>query len=196
MTVDDFFSSGQYALIDLYYKNVWINVNDENIAHEIRQVFWPKAVTVVFDLSCFSNYTETLVDSDVALNWSIEACTDLLSPLTAISFVNPVLTQTQKTYTSKMLINHAGNTLLSKARQKDLQNQMLFYVWFLKQIKWNNTEYNDTDKKLFVSVRQIVQTEIHLESIKKELIKLAGVSITGSQCLATTILRCLDSLYD
>ncbi len=196
MPVDAFFSSGQYALIDLYYKNVWINVNDENIAHEIRQVFWPKAVTVVFDLTCFSNYTKTLIDSDVALNWSVETCTDLLSPLTAISFVNPVLTQTQKTYTSKMLINHADNTLLSKTRQKDLQNQMLFYAWFLRQIGWNNTEYNDADKKLFLSVRQIVQTEIHLESIKKELIKLAGTSITGPICMATKILRCLNSLYD
>jgi hypothetical protein len=196
MIVDTLFSSGRYALIDLYYKNVWINVDNENIAHEIRQVFWPKAVTVVFDITCFSNYTETLIDSDVALNWSIEACTDLLSPLTAISLVNPALAQTQKTYTSELLINHANNTLLSKTRQKDLQNQMLFYVWFLKQIKWNGSEYDETDKKLFLLVRQIVQTEIHLESIKKELIKLAGGSITGSQCLATTILRCFDSLYD
>jgi hypothetical protein len=189
------FSNGRYALVDLYHRNVWINTYSEKIAHEVKQTFWSKASTVVFDLTCFKNYTEHLIDSEVALMWRI-SCADLLSPLTSISLANRELEKTQVSYTTELLINEPSSSLLEKHRQHDLQQQMLFYVFLLKKINWENTIISDGDIELFRSIRQIFQTELELECITKKIIKVSGVSISGPRCLATQILSVLNAQYE
>jgi hypothetical protein len=191
----DLYSTGQYGVVDLYYRNVWINTYSEKIAHEVRRTFWSKASTMVLDLTCFVNYTETLVDSDVALDWKIQHA-DLLSPVTTISLSNRELEKTQTTYMPNTIVNESNTTMLEKSRQLDLQQQMLFYVFLLKKIHWDNTEYNKDEQQFIDQIRQIVQTELSLSSIKEKIIKLSGVSITGPRCAAVTILNLLNSKYE
>ena len=82
-----FYSTGRYGLIDSFYRHVWLNLPDESMAHRIRKVFWSKSTMIVFDLTCFDNYSDTTVDSDVSLDWKIQLENRLPMDITTPIFI-------------------------------------------------------------------------------------------------------------
>jgi hypothetical protein len=193
------FSNGKFAVVDLFYRHVWVNTDDEDIAHQVRKVFWAKASCAVFDLSWFDDYTENLIDSEVSLFWKIES-DHLLSPLTSIhvsySFDNVA---TNYTYSSKKLINQPNSSTLSPGRQIELQQQMLLYMEILKVTHLHCKSHHENitlSKDFFFEINKIFQTELELDTIKAMLLNLAvdklDTLVTDSAC----ILRLLDKQYE
>jgi hypothetical protein len=187
------YSTGRYGLVDAFYRCIWLPMHHENSAHQIRQVFWSKVPTLVFDLAQFDNWSETTVDSDVSLNWQLPV-TDLLSPITNLRLSNPVYSTTQLTYTSKLLINQPSNTILDSSCCVDLQKQMLLYKEVYKATGYGDTNANCDE--LIDSINQAFQSELSVDQIKDALYDVCISELKAHTMIVGKILNLLDRLYE
>jgi hypothetical protein len=171
-----FYLTGIYGLVDTYYRHVWLNIQEEDVAHYIRKIFRAKAHTTVFDLSQFDNYNDNTVDSECSLNWKISPH-DYTSPLLVGSLTNSVFNQTQTQHPCNKLINEANHSPIPMEDQLDLQYQMMLYKKFISLITNNN--YTNLDKTIisnqefFDSVNEIFQANLYSNVIEEQLYQLA-----------------------
>jgi hypothetical protein len=201
------YSTGRYALVDVYYRNVWLNLSDEMIAHEIRTTFLSKAGMIVYDLTYFKNWNETVVDSECCLDWKIPLTTD--ENVTALTFSNRSMFETQKQHISDLLINEPAVSLLIRERQIELQHQMMLYKKLLEETKllkdlplqdsWWRAEYhsdpNTLRKELLTNLHSIFATEIHITEIEKKLYQYSNSISDKDFSVSSIILKNINQIY-
>lgn len=190
------FSNGRYGLVDLYYRHIWINCQDEIIAHEICRAFWSKATCVVFDLAWFDNYSDQTVDSSVSLNWKIPVCADLTSHMLKVSLRNPILLKTHTEYDFKQLINEPNHCNLTTEQQLELQNQMLLLISVLECTGLHRVEYSTPERDAMLKeLRDIFATEIRTDVIKEKLCELAECHVATPNDASVYLLKMLGKMY-
>lgn len=201
------YSTGRYALVDVFYRNIWLNLEDEAIAHEIRTTFLPKAGMIVYDLKFFKNWTEQTVDSECCLDWKLPVTTD--ESVTALSLSNLNLFKTQTSHISDTLINEPARSLLSRERQLDLQSQMLLFKRILeltkihqvdkpKKVWWNlvyKVDYEELKEETYNKIKDIFSTEINTTELEERLYQLACELLDTNFRVASNLLQILNRLY-
>jgi hypothetical protein len=189
----EFFSTGQYALVDIFYRNIWFNTYDEKICHDIRRVFQSKMGMLVFDLASFSNYSDGLIDSLVCLNWQV-----INNDMERIKNILKDSSITDKTHrcidNSFRLINQPVDNLLSHARCQEIQYQIYAYKQIIEQFKITQDPNNAAD--IITKLDQIFQTEIHMDTIEGKVYQLAEEYLNISPLLSGKILTFLNKNYE
>jgi hypothetical protein len=209
MTNYNSYQTGRYALVDILYKNIWLNISDESIAHQIRKTFLSKVGLIVYDLEFFKNWNETppTVDSDCCLNWQLATTID--EQVINQNLVNCTLFETQRTHQSDLLINRPAKTLLTLDRQRELQGQMILYKNLLQKTKLHITttqtdklcevvdfvEQEDLRKQLLDEIHTIFCTEIHTESLEQKLYEFVHRNIGKNSIISITILGQINRTY-
>lgn len=168
----ELYCSGQYALVDPYYRHVWLNIRNEAIAHCIREIFWSKIPLIVFDLSQFDNYIETLIDNSVSLDWKIGP--DYAYSVATASLLNPTLSKTQISYSSTKLINEPNHSPLPVELQKNLQYQLMLCQFMMEPII--NLKDSDIKKSLSIIFQKELSTDNIIEAIYQLAIKFDNLS--------------------
>lgn len=190
------YSTGRYGLVDVFYRHIWINHYSEDIMHFVSRAFWSKAATTVFDLTCFENFSESTVDTEVSLSWKVPVCQDWRSHLMRLSFKNVKLFDTQTVYETPCLVNEPTACNLTEQRQRDLQQQMLLLTSILDTIKYKKpTRPNPADEKFMLDLRQIFLTEIDTRVIYEQVYSLASDGISGPDDNCAKILHLLGRSY-
>jgi hypothetical protein len=202
------YCTGRYALVDVFHRNIWLNIHDETLAHEIRSTFISKVNLVVYDLKVFENWSETTVDSDCCLDWKIPITQN--ENVTAVFLNNQHLLQTCQFHEHKFLINEPIDTLLSQERQFELQEQMMLYKKLLDvsqlhiPIKHSGTWFHNdlvddaadvARINLLTEIRNIFCSEIYISDIEEKLFDFAEKNIKINLGLCTGILALIDKLY-
>ena len=189
----EFFSTGQYALVDIFYRNIWFNTYDENLCHDIRRVFQSKMGMLVFDLASFSNYSEGLIDSLVCLNWQV-----INNDMERIKNILKDSSITDKTHrcidNSFRLVNEPVDNLLSDTRCQEIQYQIYAYKQIIEQFKI--TQDPATAANIITELDQIFQTEIHTDTIESKVYRLAEEYLNISPLLSGKILTFLNKNYE
>lgn len=189
-----FYSTGRYGLIDSFYRHVWLNLSDESMAHRIRKIFWSKSTMLVFDLTCFDNYTDTTVDSDVSLDWKIQV--DKHNSLLIGASVNKIIfDQTQLQYSSTKLVNETNHCPVPLVRQKELQLQMMLYIYISNMFTHIHVlqKTNLDDSTWLDKIDEIFQSEIHMTKIKE---KLFNHAVLFSDPASIGLINFLDCRYE
>jgi len=182
-----FFSNGQYALVDAYYRNIWYNTYDESICHKIQQIFWAKMPMLVYDLSTIEQYHEGLIDTLCCLDWQLQDV-----PYRPMQIGLNVYGRDQ-TQSGGQLINVSPKYPLSRERQCDLQQQIHLYKKIMDHAHIKRTVGDD----MFISkMERIFQTEIRFKDLDQELFLLASNYNENTAWLSGVILTQLDRHYE
>ena len=211
-----YYFNGPYGVIDIFQRNVWINFQDESIAHAVRKTFSSKVGLIVYDLRCFENYSEDppLVDTDCCLDWQIGVEND--EKISSISLSSIHLTQTIRKNPSPVLINKPVESLLNPERRKELQTQMALYATVLidtelhlpldsttieknlVHLKFDHQiDYNAKFFAIYQQVNTIFSRNLHIDTIAAELQKLSDTHIIKEYPeMAFKILRILGRVYE
>lgn len=208
------YSNGRYGVVDIFRRNIWINTDNEAIAHAIRKTFSSKAGLIVYDLSIFENVSQDppTVDSDCCLDWQIDV--EFNENVTNVNLANPATTKTQTQHRSKKLINSPIVSLLTPERQHELQQQMLLYAHILTETKLHvkldsaeiqeqlirlnldpGTDYNGSQFRILEQVDRIFARELDIADIERQLEDLANWFFETYPWISGRILRALDKLY-
>jgi hypothetical protein len=200
------YSTGRYGVVDVFHRNIWMNHEDESIAHEIRKTFSSKVGLLVYDLSIFKNFKEDppMIDSNCCLNWQIDFDLDDLS--TKISIVTGANKKTQVSHCNLILINSKTEMLLSESRQLELQKQMMLYAQILKETKIHqlisrndireyqsrlffdtDVDYNKIQSNLYQELNSIFSKELYTVDIKNQLRNLANRCLTVPTVFAASV---------
>jgi hypothetical protein len=201
------YCNGPYALVDSYYRGIWLTLHDENLAHSIRKVFVSKIPFLVFDLTSFANFdsNQNTVDSTVCFEWQIPATNNHYS-------ISPNLydklferTLTQKDYTNQTnLINLPDNSPISEPLRQDLQNQLFFYkeltqcfqAHALRQ-QQQGSKYQKDQQPFVDRVREIFQVELTTQDIEQQLQKMARECLENHGQYSVILLNMLGAnLYE
>ena len=207
MTKHYHYTSGKYALVDIFYRNIWINLHDAVLAHEIKSAFLPKTMTVVYDLSTAIEWHDSLVDSTCCLDWK-------LGPADKISASSAPLNgahhrSTQQLTADIQLINESTIDLLTDHRRLELQSQMLMYKMILESTKlhipllyqpdhWSNNEFIDPNilrREYYTEIYNIFSAEIHITEIEKKLYQFANTALEKNIGVGSAILTIIGKLY-
>jgi hypothetical protein len=216
MTKYNYYFNGPYGVVDLFRRNIWINLQDEKIAHAVRKTFASKVGLVVYDLSIFENYSNDppLVDIDCCLDWQIGV--EDRESVSNVSLSSIDLSITQRKNSSPVLINNTVTTLLTSERNKELQEQMSLYVQILQGTKLHlpidpeiveenyiklqfdpAVNYNEKFFDIYQKVNTIFSRDLHTTTIETELQDLANNFIINEYpAAAFMILKLLNKLYD
>lgn len=182
-----FFSTGRYALVDAYYRNIWYNTYNEAVCHKIQQIFWAKMPMLIHDLSTIEQYHEELIDTSCCLDWQLQDVP--WRPMKIGLNVNG----RDKTHSGGQLINVSPKYPLSRERQIDLQKQIHLYKKIMDHTHKNLTVGDD----MFISkMEQIFQTEIRFEDLDQELFLLASHHAENTAWLSGVVLTHLDRHYE
>jgi hypothetical protein len=201
------YSTGRYALVDVFYRNIWLNISDESIAHEIRTTFLSKVGMIVYDLHFFKNWTEQTIDSECCLDWKLSVTTD--ESVTALSLSNLNLYRTQTCYETDLIINEPAKSLLTRDRQLDLQSQMMLFKKILEVIKIHKISVSKKEwwtpvvdinfemhrEEIYNEIKNIFSTEIDTDVIEERLFQLASNIFDKNFRVANTLLLLLNRLY-
>lgn len=190
--IDNLYSTGKFGIVDPYYRHIWLNIDNESIAHKIRLVFWCKTPSIIFDLSQFDNYADNIVDSEVSLDWKIETC-DYNSFLLSASTSCEQFKKTQTHYSSKKLINEPNHSPLPRELQIELQYQMLIYYIILLYIV-NRNCIDISNNHVINKIDKIFQSNISTDSICTELYQLA--LDFDNLLISSIILQLLNRSYE
>ena len=189
----DFFSTGRYALVDVFYRHIWFNTYNVDICHSIRRVFEPNIGMLVFDLESFPDYYDGLIDSMVCLNWQIvnndmERIKNLLK--------DKNITDNTHRYTDNnfRLINAPADYPLPAIRCKEIQYQIYVYKNFSEQFE--NTTDPVNARIIMSELEKIFQSEIHIDIIETRMHSLAKDYLKISPLLAGRILHFLNKNYE
>lgn len=184
--------TGRYGLVDKTNCNIWLNINDEQLAHDISRVFVSKVGLLIFDLSIFENFSvdPPTVDSDVCFDWHVAPAISIND--TCLSVYDDPEIKTINQYHTNSLLNHAGSTLLSAKQKLELQEQMMFYIQ-LRQCNFLNS-HNQDIKQILQTIDSTFMTEISIESIEHQLIVWAKKN-SKDNLLNLHLLSFFDRLY-
>ena len=207
-----YYYNGRFGVVDIFHKNIWMNIYDETIAHAIRETFSSKAGLIIYDLDIFENYVDSppTVDTDCCLDWKIGIEHD--ETIANISLCHSNATKTQVKNTSTVLINSKTATLLSPERQAELQNQMILYARILELTQLHVSSDADTIKdnsinltfdleqekkklEIYQSLNKIFATEIQIDIIENSLEDFCDQIATTHPLLASKILNIIGGLY-
>jgi hypothetical protein len=199
-----FYSNGRYALVDAHYRTIWFVLANELVAHAIRKIFLSKITLLVFDLTAFKNFdadTNT-VDTDVCLDWQVGSTKNYLLAIHQLSLGPFNQTQTDYSHDS-MLINQSAETLLTRAQQLELQDQIFLYLRIYQNMNTiaegasifsSNTRAKE---KLLPQIDQIFLVELSIKDIENCLRRLAFDNIGQFPGECAKLLRVLGkSLYE
>lgn len=193
------YCTGRYAVVDSFYRHIWINVYHEDLAHAIRRVFWSKAPTSVFDLTQFVNYSDDTVDSTVSLDWKIPEGGNR-SHMIHPSQHNPKFAITHTTHTSDLLINEPNHSPAPPSLRLELQQQMILYFNILVRTLEFQASLRDQDHRkrfdaMLAQMDAVFQKEQSMADIRSGLYQLANSGDRDAFELPWVILRELDCLY-
>jgi hypothetical protein len=181
------YSTGRYGLVDTFYRNIWLNVDNEKLAHRIKKTFVSKLRLSVFDLTIFSNYTEQTIDSECCLHWCLPI--SISGQLSMVQhFISPTVNCTQTTYPEKQLVEEELEGLYTTQQRLDLQNQILFYKKIIDCIPG--------DCALLSSIDTIFQVEIDTNDIENQLYQLSINNLSTMSAESVDILNIIEKLYD
>jgi hypothetical protein len=202
--------TGQYALVDYYYRNIWFVVDNEADAVAIKKAFVAKVSFVVVDLTTFSNFNlaENTVDSDVCFSWQVPIPVNPKS--TSYSLVmNYNNIQTSSFFISDQLINQPVTTMLDVDKQVEVQDQMFLYKKILddfagsfnksakEQSKRTLDFYNSNLSKFMSAVELIFLTELTIADIENQLYHLSLEHLGTNGTLPILLLNILNrSIYE
>ena len=190
---NDFFSTGRYALVDVLYKNIWFNTYDKDICHRIKQVFSSKIQTSVFDLATFPDYSDTLIDSSVCLNWQIIDVDTV--PLNIALKNNRTQSEThQASILNSQLVNAPNEYPLSENRRRELQYQIYCYHHIIEKFKY--IQSTDIGIDIIARLDKIFQVEIHIDTIKDKIYPLAMQYLKTYPLYAGKLLTFLNKNYE
>ena len=192
--------TGRYALVDKTNRNIWLNIDDEQLAHCVAQVFASKVGLLVVDLSIFKNFSENplAIDSEVCLNWQIPPALSI--DHTFLSIYDHPTVATINRYHATTLINQPLRSLLSPAQQQDFQEQIMFYVQ-LKQSQFLHPKFNakiNFESQQICLIKQIdhvFATELDVDSIEQTLIFWAQENLNNDNFLNLYLLNFFGRLY-
>ena len=194
-----FLTKGRFALVDAHFRNIWLNIDNQEHAHIIRNVFRGKLSLLVCDLDVFENFQDLQdqLTSHTCTSWQLPATSNTI--LITPSMANPIFDQTQTEYHSldcPTLINKTATCLLDQNRQLELQDQLLLYHRILELVDIanltcaNSVEFIDQINKIF-------SIEIHISDIVDQLYQLTITQIGTINVLPSCILTTLrKSLYE
>jgi hypothetical protein len=201
------YNTGRYALVDVFRRNIWLNIYDETIAHEIRRTFISKVGLIIYDLTAFENWSEQLVDSDSCLDWQVPV--SFIEEHTTPGLVNTAFDDTIFVQGKPSLTNQTVKSLLSPERQKELQQQMLFYKLLLdstrihiprksKSYWWINDDIptlTNNNHEILKNLRKIFATEIYLNEIEQQVLDLAQFYFSSNVLVSSKILQAMGRTY-
>jgi hypothetical protein len=177
----NFLSVGKYALVDSYYFNIWFVVDNEQLAHKLRLIFWSKIQTIVFDLSTFDNYTDTLVDTDVCLDWKVTRGSNNNDALLHVALLNQDFLKTKTSDDNdRKLINVPTPGLLEADRRREIQKQIYYYQQLTEKFFKYRRLLEDSSveestkmhwRELFETIDFSFQSELDLPSIQLSIEK-------------------------
>jgi len=181
------YTTGEYGLVDNFYRTIWLNVNNESIAHRIKKAFVSKLRLLVVDLTIFSNYTDQLVDSDCCLHWHLPlTLNDHWS--TAQSFINPMVEVTHCEYPKDFLVNEEPLGLYTNQQRTELQHQMLFY----KKI----AELLPSNSALMQSINYVFLVELSVDAIEEKIYQVVIDHLSSDPINSSLVLSIIGRLYD
>lgn len=194
-----FLTKGRFALVDAHFRNIWLNIDNQEHAHIIRNVFRGKLSLLVCDLDVFENFQDLQdqLTSHTCTSWQLPATskTILITP----SMANPIFDQTQTEYHSldcPTLINKTATCLLDQNRQLELQDQLLLYNRILELRDITNST-SVAAVEFIDQINKIFSVEIHISEIVDQLYQLTkqhlGVVNILPSCILTTLRK---SLYE
>jgi hypothetical protein len=188
---------GQYGLSDEFYRNLWLNISDADLAIDISRVFSSKIRLIIFDLTIFENYTETLLDSNCCLHWQIPLATDWKVAVTK-RFDDPSTQTIQIQHPKKYLIERPYNGLHTQVDQNELQLQMMFYIQLIENFKIKKyfTYSEQTANNFIQLVKDIFTVEIQGNVIIDKLYNLAVSNFNQVPQHSAAILNVLDMYYE
>lgn len=206
--------NGRYGVVDVFRRNIWINTDDETVAHAVRKTFSSKAGLIVYDLSIFENVSQDppTIDSDCCLNWQIDI--EFNENVTNVNLVNPASSKTQTQHRSRLLVNKPIVSLLTPDRQVELQQQMLLYAHILMETKLHvklseaeiqdhlirlkldpGSDYDVSRFRILEQIDKIFARELNIADIERQLEDLANWFFETYPWISGRILRVLGKLY-
>ena len=194
------YHTGTYGLIDVAHRGIWINIHDEQVAHQIKKVFNSKLTLLVVDLSTFVNYSDSLIDSEVCLNWTVPHTENLILSTHSLNY-NNFFTKVQSDYNlTDPLINEPPRLLLSKDCMLELQDQIFLYI-ILAQIcnrylKSKGVDHSTYLENFIKEHDQIFLTELTISDIEKQLSELCNKYMLVVPNFVSKILLALGKLYE
>jgi len=141
--VKDFFCLGPWAVIDGFTGSVWINVEHRIQAQIVAYAMSAKLNAVVIDISEAVNGQNNLIDSSVALDWSLEI-NDQIYISGLPSSLNCTKDLTKYHAKGLNLINEAGATSLSRQQRQGLQKEIFFLLALIRHM-WPDTGWWGAD---------------------------------------------------
>ena len=201
----NFLSVGKYALVDSYYFNIWFVVDDEQLAHTLRLIFWSKIQTIVFDLSTFDNYTDTLIDTDVCLDWKVTRGSDNNDPLLHVALLNQDFLKTNTSDNNdRKLINVSTTSVLGADRRRDIQKQIYHYrqlteKFFRQHHLLEDSSIEESKKmhwrELFNAIDFSFQSELDLPSIQLSIEKDIQLTIKNHPDCTVDLIKTTGKYY-
>lgn len=181
------YSTGRYGLVDGFYRNIWLNVNKESIAHSIKKTFVSKLRLVVFDLTFFSNYADQTVDSECCLHWHLPT---VESPTwsSADSFISPTVEFTNVQYPSNILVEETPSRVYTDQQRLELQHQLLFY----KKI----VELLPAESPLMKVINNTFLIELSVDTIEKQVYQHSIDHLSITPVESARVLSLIGKLYD
>jgi hypothetical protein len=190
------FVLGRYAVVDIFYRHIWLNVDQESIAHDLRQAFRSHAPCMVVDLECYENYCPGLIDHTVCLDWSIPPV-PLLDRTLAQSVKNSVYSQTID-YFSGQLINKNFNTVLTREQMLMLQENMMLFRQLRLTLDYRSggLQKHKHSQEVLDKINAVFLTEFDNKKVKSKLYDFANQEFDQRFYVGTAILSALDALYE
>jgi hypothetical protein len=181
------YSTGRYGLVDTFHRNIWLNVDNEELAHRIKKTFVSKVRLSVFDLSIFSNYSDQMIDSECCLHWclpiSISGQLSIVQP-----FISPIVNVTQTTYPENQLVEEELEGLYTTQQRLDLQNQLLFYKKIIECLPSNSI--------LLPAINKVFLIELDTDMIENQLHQIGINNLSLAPSDAVDLLNIVGKLYD
>ena len=184
---------GRYGLVGIGDRRIWLNLEDESLAHEISRVFESKIRLMVYDLSIFKNYYNELLDNTCCMKWTVGISH-------AVATMNVSFDQTWVSDENDFLREIAQEDLNLTDRKLELQQQMILYRQIKAQVNWPYwlgpyMEKTELGELMVHDLRMIFQTEIHIEAIRNGIESLANKYIDDLPAASLRLLSVVGRVY-
>lgn len=200
-------SPAEYGLVGVHDRRIWLTLDNQYTAHELRTVFAPKVSLAVFDLTNFQNYHNTLLDNSVCLSWSVPVIEyqihNIVKRIVNPSFANTFISSGE----TKLSNTIPFFNFLSDSSQHELQKQMMFFYYLTTVVfknadrKLKNLPKAELDIEFDQKIKTIFSTELTLADIEFSMIAAANQMLGNdnltirSRSRAFCILQLFDKIY-
>ena len=156
--------TGPYGLVDAYQRTIWLNLDSEEYALDIKKTFESKVSLLVVDLRKFSNFDSAIINSRTCMSWQ--------SPIDVSDI--PVIDFDFKTSLEildpNLLVHCASTFLTSDDRISELQDQILLFLHILTLYSLvKHHDMSSLNKQYIDEIKKIFLVEIHLSEIENKL---------------------------